>query len=198
MGIDALKAAVESEGRERASRIRREAEQQAAGLRADAAAELDRRVSRALHGEEPKLSREFGGRLAAVRREARGRVLGQRDALLDRVFEAAQRALPRDLEAPGARSAFEARLERALGELPDAAVVRCPPALAEAARQAVARHAAVRVEEDPELAGGFRALAEHGRLEVDATLETLLALHRPRLSIEVLRRLDAVAKGRPA
>jgi vacuolar-type H+-ATPase subunit E/Vma4 len=191
VGIEALKTAVEAEGRERAARIRRAAEQEAARIRDEAENERDRRIARALRDREPGLRRELGGRLDAARREARARVLAQRDAFLDRVFDAARRALPRDLTTPGTRAAFEARLARALEQLPEPVVVGCPPPLADVAGATVAGRAGVRVQPDPDLESGFRARCDEAGLEVDGTLATLLELHRPRLAIEVLHRLGA-------
>ena len=195
MGIEALKAAVEAEGRERAVRIRREAEQEAARIGAEAAAERDRRLARALRDHERQLRREFRGRQDATRRETLDRVLAERDALLDRVFAAARRALPRDLETPGTRSTFEARLESALASLPESVVVRCPASSCDVVREALAGRAGVRVDPDSDMESGFRAVCIEENVEVDATLATLLELHRPRLAIDVLKRLAAATEG---
>jgi hypothetical protein len=90
------------------------------------------------------------------------------------------------------RATFAARLEEALSQLPPPVRVCCPPAQVALVEAAIAGRAGVRVESDPAIAAGFRARAEEVELEVDATLPTLLALERPRLAIEVLRRLDAL------
>lgn len=197
MGIEALEAELEAEGRERAEALRREAERDAVQVRADAEAALARRVAEALRGHEEELRRELGARLAGARREARARVLAERDAFLERVFAAAREALPRASRDPRAREVLAARLARALSRLPGAAVVRCAPALAREVRGALPEGADARVEADPELeaAAGFLARTEDGAVEVEATLPGLLELHRARLAIVALRELEADGQG---
>ena len=199
MRIEALTGALEAEGRQQATELRREAAEEAVRIHAEAEEAVARRVAEALRLQEVGLRREGEVRLAGVRREARARVLAEREAFLERVFDAARRAFPRDLEDPQVRRAFVRRLRRALPHLTGTVVVRCAPDLAAAARDALPEGSEARVEPDPELEAepGFRALAADGAVEVEATLPRLLERHRPHLAIGVLRDLERDRAGPP-
>ena len=60
----------------------------------------------------------------------------------------------------------------------------------EKAREEAFERAGLKVEVDPSLSQGFRALGAEGRLMIDATAAALLDRDRSRLSIEVLNRLS--------
>jgi hypothetical protein len=55
----------------------------------------------------------------------------------------------------------------------------------------VADREGVRVEPDPDFPAGFRTIGARGALVVDATVERLLELRWPELSIGVLKRLES-------
>jgi vacuolar-type H+-ATPase subunit E/Vma4 len=149
-------------------------------------------MSDALREAEVELRREVGARLAAARGQALRRVLTAKQVLLDRIFDEAQAHLADVLDDPAARAALVARAESALSHMPEGpAEIRCPEFVAPVLEQALSGREDLRIEIDEGVAPGFRVIGASGSLEVDATLETLLEIHRPALAIEALQRLDA-------
>jgi vacuolar-type H+-ATPase subunit E/Vma4 len=197
VGTDALRAAIESEGRARIVAILRGAEEEARRLRDEASSVTRQRQSDALRDKEVELRREARGRIAAARAEARRRVLEARDDLLDRVFAMAEKALFVEFEAPSGREEMVARAEQALSHMPpdSAVVVTCSSGVAPMLENALGSHDGVRVECDPDLPAGFRVAAADGTVVVDATLSRLLEGDRPALAIEILRRLEENRAG---
>jgi vacuolar-type H+-ATPase subunit E/Vma4 len=197
MSIDALRAAVEADGRARVSAILETAQERADQILAEAQSRGTGRQDEALREAERRLRPEENRRVAALRRDARKRALEARDALLDRVFEAAVEALPEALEEPEARSRLAARAIQALGYMPaGSVVVTGSSAVAPILETALKDRDAVRVGCDPELDVGFRAVGGDGSLVVDATFAKQLELDRPVLAIEVLRQLNGEERNR--
>lgn len=192
MSTDALRSAIESEGRARIAEVLRGAEEEAARLRDEASSRAGQRQSGALREKGVELRREASARIAAARADARKQVLEARDDLLDRVFAMAEKALSAAFEAPSARGELVARAEQALSHMPlgGAVVVSCSTGVAPMLESALASHDDVRVECDPDLPAGFRVAAADGAVVVDATLSSLLEADRPALAIEILRRLE--------
>jgi len=191
MGIDALRAALEAEGAARVARVREEAEAEVARLRERAEAEASRRRRAFLEREGARLRREAAARVAKARTEAQRRVLEARDAILDQLFARAAAELPSAAESAGCHEALVARAHQALAHMPEGAVtITGSPGVLPVLERAFAGRAAVRLEGDPELPAGFRVTGARGALIVDATLEKRLELERPRLAIELLRRLE--------
>jgi vacuolar-type H+-ATPase subunit E/Vma4 len=197
VGTDALRAAIESEGRARIVAILRGAEEQARRLRDEASSLARQRQSDALRDKEVELRREASERIAAARTDARKHVLEARDDLLRRVFAMAEQALSEELEAPSAQGELVARAERALAHMPpdSAVVVTCSSGVVPMLESALGSHDDVRVECDPDLPAGFRVAAADGTVVVDATLSRLLEADRPALAIEILRRLEENRAG---
>lgn len=191
MTTDALRAAIESEGRARVAAIFRAAEEEAKQVREAAAARARQRQHDALHSEELELRRRASLRTLAARTEARKRVFEAREDLLDRVFARAEQVLSRELQAPAARGWQLARLERALGYVrPEAEVVVLGSSgVAPWLQEELEHRENLRVECDPDLPTGFRVEADGGALVVDVTLPRLLDADRPVLAIGVLQQL---------
>jgi vacuolar-type H+-ATPase subunit E/Vma4 len=192
VSTEALRAAIESEGRARIVAILRSAEEEARRLRDEASSRARQRQSDALRDEEVELRREASARIAAARADARKQVLEAREDLLDRVFAMAEEALSVAFEAPSARGELVARAERALSHMPPggAVVVSCSSGVAPMLESALASHDDVCVECDPDLPAGILVAAAEGAVVVDATLSRLLEADRPALAIEILRRLE--------
>jgi vacuolar-type H+-ATPase subunit E/Vma4 len=195
MSVEALLRNLEREGRTRTAAIRSEADAELARIRADADDARARTLSDALGDAEIVLRLELGGQLAEARVQAQQRVLLARQALLDRIFDEARAHLAEALNDPDSQAALVSRAESALRHMPEGPVeIRCPDAVASVLGQALSGREGLRIEIDEEVAPGFRVIGANGALEVDATLETLLEIHRPALSIDVLQQMD----GEPA
>lgn len=191
MGVDALRAAVESEGRERVAAIRSRAEAEAARLRhqAESAAAEHRRETLQLETEE--LRRAARARVAEARAAAHARVLEARSTLLERVSARARELLPATIASERGRAWLIELAEQALGYMPQGEVtVSCSTDVASTVEAALMEREGVRIEHDPDLPPGLRIVGGGGSVTVDATLPRLLELHRPRIAIGVLRRLE--------
>jgi vacuolar-type H+-ATPase subunit E/Vma4 len=197
VGTDALRAAVEAEGRARVAGIRRSAEVEAARLHREASSDARRRQDEELRDLETELRRAASARIAAARAEARGLILRAREELVGRVFTEAREALATDVEADSARDELVARAEQALEHMPPGQeiVFACSDAAAPILKAALAERAGVRVERDPDLAAGFRASGAEGAVVVDGTPSSLLDANRQALAIEILQQLDAEGGG---
>jgi len=185
--------------------LTREAERDAARLRADAAARATaiadgaaaqaNRVRAAQLGErESQWRAEAERALGAARHAARAQVLAARDALLERVHAAVRARLPELVDDPAYRAVLSRDVRAALAYLGDEPVtLRCTPALADAVRALVADDARVRVEPGAAVGTGVRAVSADGAVEVDNTLEGRLDRLRARVSFAALHRLEADA-----
>jgi vacuolar-type H+-ATPase subunit E/Vma4 len=197
VATDALRASIESEGRARVIAILRDAEEEAARLRDEALSLASQRHGKELRNQEVELRRAANVRIAAARAGTRTRVLEARADLLDRVFAMAEQALSAELEADSARDELVARAERALGFMPpnSPVVLICSSSVAPVLETELGKRDGVRVECDPELPAGFRAVGADGAIVVDATLAKLLELDRAALAIEILRRVESDRDG---
>lgn len=152
-------------GEEKAREIWALAECEAARVRAEAAARIER--ERAGSGSAPEEEALRAIRLAAER-EARRLRVAARTRLAERLFEAALAALP------ALRKQAGSRLFAALAaELPPFAWERLQVNPAD--RRLAARHfPQAQIAADPAIIGGMIALAEAGRIRIDNTLEKRL------------------------
>jgi vacuolar-type H+-ATPase subunit E/Vma4 len=190
VGIEELKDVVAARGRDRVAALRRDAEAEAARLREEAESEIGRETARRLDEEKATLEREAGVRIAEARGAARRRVLMARQDLLERIFAAARRSAEGEPIDEASFEMWTSRIRRALAQLPAGpATLVCSARLEKAGEEAFER-AGLKVEVDPSLSQGFRALGAEGRLMIDATVSALLDRDRSRLSIEVLNRLS--------
>lgn len=134
--------------------------------------------------------------LVSARLDGRRRALVARDLLLDRVFARGRALLAEAIQSPAARRCLAQRAGEALAFVPaGGATIQCSPGVAPLLEAELGDRLAegphgVRVETQPDLPPGFRILGAGGSLTVEAILETLLELDRPRLAIEVLRQLE--------
>jgi vacuolar-type H+-ATPase subunit E/Vma4 len=171
--------------------IRREAEERIAALRAEQEAAAEQHRADVLRRKEVELRAALAGDLAGARAAGQRRVLESRDALLGRVFTAARALLPEALERPAARERLIERAREALGFVPPGpAVIACSQGVAAVLEGRLDARTDLSVETRDDVAAGFRITGADGALVVDATLERLLELERPALSIEVLDRLE--------
>jgi vacuolar-type H+-ATPase subunit E/Vma4 len=191
VGIEALCASLEDSARKRAEGRLLEAHREAARLRHTAERAAARRLAASLEREDGELRRAARDEIAAARREARQRVLSSRDDLIERIFALAIEMLPELLASPAYRDSLHDQLRRALAHVPGAARVRATPSLAEALEALLPDAADLQLAPDPEMPPGFQVCSSDGRLVVDATLTTRLAVERPRLSAELVARLGA-------
>ncbi|MGE5186020.1 MAG: hypothetical protein ACM31C_28385 [Acidobacteriota bacterium] len=158
----------------------------AARITADGARERGRRVTAAAAQSTAERRARADAEVAAALRTARAQVLHARAAMLARVRAAVEAELGALLAAdPRLGAALVADAIACAGGEPG--VVRCTPALADAARAAAP--AQLRVEADPAIAtGAIVELASGTR--IDATLARLLAREWPRLACEALERVS--------
>jgi vacuolar-type H+-ATPase subunit E/Vma4 len=191
MGVEALRTAVEADGRARVAALLREAEELAAELRAEAESVASRRREEVLRREEAALRREPRARVATAFREAQKRMLEARADLVERVFSMAADLAPRLLDAPQAREMLAARAEEALTHISGGdVVITASSGVAPILEDALVGRRGVRVERDPGLAAGFRAARVDGNVVVDATFPSLLSHPRATLAIEVIKRIE--------
>jgi vacuolar-type H+-ATPase subunit E/Vma4 len=197
VGIDALRAAIEAEGRARVAGILRSAEVEVTRLHREASSDARRRQDEELRDLETELRREANARIAAARAEARSLVLQARDELVGRVFAGARDALSTDVETASARDELVARAEQALEYIPPGQqiVFACSDGAARVLKAALAEREGIRVERDPDLPAGFRASGAEGAVVVDGTPSSLLDANRQALAVEILQQLDAEGGG---
>lgn len=191
MPLDTLLAALEREARGTADRLLSDARGEAEQIVAAADESLARRRDVSVTARVQELRAAMEQSLGAATRQARGEVLHARERLLARVFGAVRAALPGVLGRPEYGTLLASQVGAALTCLDsgEAATVRCSPALAVTIREAVAPHPGVAVETDDSVGSGFVLAAISGAVEVDATLESRLAVLTPALSREALRQL---------
>jgi vacuolar-type H+-ATPase subunit E/Vma4 len=195
MALDDLLAALERDAAAQAAAARAEAHAAADRIAHETDARLAGRRRDVLDARAETLRAAAALVLGDVRRRTRGQVLAAREALLERLMDAARARLPEVARGTEYRAALPERLREALSYLGDeAAVVRCPSALAGTVRAALPVEARATVVPDDAVGSGFRAARADGGVEIDETLEARLADLRPRLVIEILRRLDAEAR----
>lgn len=200
MAIEDLIRSLEEDARRKAASVLREARAEAARSRREAEEEVARRVERFLAERERKLREDLAAELAGARRDARARVLEARAELLDRVFRAAGERLPAAADTSAYRESLPSRLGAAIRYVdPDEAVVRCPPALEGAVREALEEAGAgatARIETDPEMPAGFAVVREDGSVRVDDTLVRRLERGRETLAIAVVERVEGEGSER--
>lgn len=182
-----LLEAMERRAEERADAILAEAHAEAARIRDRTDREIERRRTERAERVRREAEREVSRTVAEARREALRFALAARAAAIDRVFERARERLA----GPEGRESWVSRapewLERALAYVADGDVtVECDPATAVALRLAPDGGPTISPREDAP--AGFRL--RQGPLEVDATLDGLLARAHARLAVEIAARLD--------
>jgi V/A-type H+/Na+-transporting ATPase subunit E len=187
-----LLEALEREARDQAEAVLEEARSTAAAITRDANERLALRRADALAAREAALRAAGDTTLGEARRAGRRRVLEARQRLLDRVFAAARARFSATITEPAYRAALPAHLAEALQAVGDGpAAVRCAEALVTSVRAAVADRKDVAVRSDATAPPGVTVVTADGAIEVDDTLDGRLERLRPRLSLEVLARLEA-------
>lgn len=190
--MDELIAALERKARARAEEIVAEARAEAERIRAETEAEVERRVSPDLAEREAAWRAGATRAIGAAHRDGARVALRARARALERVFARARERLGAASAGPAYQAGLPDRLERALTYPSGRATVVCPPALADAIRDALGTDGAgVEVESDEESDPGFRVRAADGSVEVDETLTGRLDRSRPALAIHVVRAFEA-------
>jgi vacuolar-type H+-ATPase subunit E/Vma4 len=190
VGIEALCSWIEHAGQRRAQEQLYEAHVEAARLRHAAKRAAARRLAQSIRGEDQELRRAAQKAIATARRDARRRVLRARGEVVERIFAEAREILPEVIASRGYRASLAGQLRHALAYVPGPARVRGVPALARSLEAALPERGDVQLELDPELPPGFTVCSGDGRVVVDATLTTRLAVEGPRLAAELVARLD--------
>jgi len=154
-------------------------------------ADIAQRTAGAVTAHEAALRREAEKALVVSRREAQRKMLEARHQLLERVFVAARTMLPATRAQPGYAAALGKDVRDVLDCLGERGVVlRCAPDDAAAVRALDTGRADLVIEPDPAIAAGVLGLAADGSVVVDRSLASRLEMMRPRLAIEVVRRLE--------
>lgn len=192
MALDALLSALTQEADRAVEQILASAREDAARLRAEAAALVERRCADAIAAREVELKSSAELERARAQRATAVRVMQSRDACLDRIFKAAANALEGALDAPDNAAAPAALATEALAFFSGVpVVVRCRTALVERVRAALQPSGEASVVPDDTLAPGVIVEAVDGTVIVDNTVGARLNRLRPSLSIELLHRIGA-------
>jgi vacuolar-type H+-ATPase subunit E/Vma4 len=190
VGLEHLLHALE---RQAAETVRAEAEAaqaEAARIHAEAEEGFARRMTAALEEQEVVLRATAERAIAEARSTQRRRVLEVREELLARIFARAGELVATGGSAPADSLAMEVR--QALGYLGGVpAVVDCPPSVVELLGAVLAETEGLTVQPDTAVRAGFRVRAADGSVLVDHTPERRLATLKPRLAIELVRRIEA-------
>lgn len=138
-----------------------------------------------VRSEEEEVARRARARAEA---EATESVLTARDRLLDRVAAVLAEYVGRAVGDPDYLVLLPDQIRDGLERLPSGpVVVRARPELLGIVRDAVRGRSDIVVEAEPEIGVGFSASAPESGVEVDGTLEAMLALSWARLAVSVLR-----------
>jgi vacuolar-type H+-ATPase subunit E/Vma4 len=180
--LDALRAEAAARREEEIARADAEAER----IRAESRAAWDRRkiaqVERAIGAAEEAARRA----LSEARSESAASVLEARERLLERVRVALVERLSAAIDNPTYVATMTDELEAALARLPSGEViVRTRPELAGMLAQQARGRARVVFEADPDMGVGFVALSPESGVEIDGTLETMLAHRWPEIAVSV-------------
>lgn len=189
MSLERLLHALERQAAESARAELEAARAEAARIEAEAAERLARRMTTGLEEHAVVLRASAEGAIAEARRSQRRRILEAREEILARIFARAEEIVATSDSAPTDRLAVEVR--QALdyvGNVP--AVIHCATTVVERLRAQLAERDRLTVQADPALRDGFRVGAADGSVLVDHTPERRLAVLRPRLAIELLRRIE--------
>ncbi len=191
MPLADLLSALTREAERDAARLRAEGEARVTAIAAAAAAQVGRARAEQLGAREAQWRAEAERVLATARHAARAQTLAARGRLLERVLAAVRACLPALVNDPAYRAVLGRDVQAALAYMGDEAVVlRCTPALADAVRALVAGNTRVRVEPDAAVGTGVRAVSADGVVEVDGTLEGRLDRLGPRVAFAALHRLE--------
>ena len=190
------------------SELRRAAEATAESILAAARAEAQRIVAEAdrsteharresLRVREDEYRAASRAALATARRDAMRALLEARTRLVTRVLHEARALLAEASRAEGYRARLPAHLAEALRFVPEhqVVVVRCPPELLSAVREAVGDRPHVRAEADAEMEGGFVLSSEDASMRIDQRLVTKLEEARVDLAMEILARWEHDGDG---
>jgi vacuolar-type H+-ATPase subunit E/Vma4 len=192
LALDQLITALEEDAGKQAEAELAQARAEAARIATQARDQIVRKRAEFLVRLEADLREETEIELVEARRRSRNIVLGARQRLLDRVFTAAAAKLPGLLADPAYLAALPGELELALSYLGEgAAVIRCTPSLAPTIEPLVKDRANTTVRPDAAVGSGYQVDSADGHVTVDITLDARLERMRPRLSLEVLKELEA-------
>jgi vacuolar-type H+-ATPase subunit E/Vma4 len=192
MPLEHLLVALERDADAQAQELRAEARAAAATVASACEERLARRRREVVGAREAELRAAAELALGEARRVGRRAVLEARQRLLERVFAAAQTALPDAGAGANYRGALPGHVAEAVACIGDEpGVIRCPATLVPALRAAVTRYKQLEVRVDATIAAGFRLATADGGIEVDHTLAGHLERSRPRLALELLARLSA-------
>lgn len=186
MALPDLLEALREQAAERRAEELAAADAEAARIRAESRAALERRrleyVDRMRRDEEEAARRA----VSRAETEARASVLAARGRLLRRVADVVEARADAAVGDPDYLVALPDEVRRGLERLPSGAlVVRTPAALVGIVRDAVGEREHV-VVEAAEVGTGFVAAAQSGGVEVDGTLRTRLEHTWRRLAVSVL------------
>jgi vacuolar-type H+-ATPase subunit E/Vma4 len=189
VSLEHLLHALERQAAEAASAELEAARAEAARIEAEAAEHLARRMTTELEEHAVVLRASAESAIAEARRGERRRVLEAREGILARIFARAEEIAATGDSVPTGQLVVAVRqaLEY-VGNVP--AEVHCAPTVVERVRALLAERDGLTVQPDPALRDGFRVRAADGSVLVDHTPERRLAALRPKLAIELLRRIE--------
>lgn len=207
MSLDRLLRVLREEAQERRQEILERARAEAEAIVAEARKEAEERTARHRAEVAGKARARARIEIAQARRRARERVLTTRTEALDELFRESGELLSDAASSDAYRELLPRLLSSALAHVAGEGLeVRCSPGIEDVVEAALAetgdgegetegggRVAADRVstfEVDPSLPPGFRVTDSDGALTVDGTLEAALRRLRPRLSVELVKRIE--------
>lgn len=168
MPLDELLEALTREAETRATEMMAAARREADAILGEARAGTDRRLAQAVARRERELEAGAQGSIEAARREAAGDVLAARAEALGRIFARARELLAERVRDPALEPRWSGDVTEARTYLGGAdAVVRRPPE-----------------------APGVIVASADGSVEVDGTVDALLARLEPELAVGLARELE--------
>lgn len=191
MALDVLLHAIAQNGESEARQIIEDARAEATAIRAAADARVQRRIADSGATREAELRAALDARRARARHEARVHVLRVRSQFMDRIFHAADAALPGILDQAAAHETLTTLCREALDFFPlGGARIRCRGTLARTIAEVLPRAAIVVDDGVPE---GVIVESNDGRARIDNTLAARLQRLRPALSIAITNTMSSSA-----
>jgi vacuolar-type H+-ATPase subunit E/Vma4 len=191
VALEELLRTLETEASARIEEVRSRGGAEAERVRRDSEADLSRRGQAMVEASAIELRRAAAREVAEARHEATRRVLLAREATLARIRERVRERLAGRVTDTALLPLLHRDLEQALGYAGENAVVQAAGALLDGLKSALDGRPGVTFVPAVPARAGLVLRSTDGRLTVDATLESRLLQAWPRLSVTLIRRLEA-------
>jgi vacuolar-type H+-ATPase subunit E/Vma4 len=194
VSLEHLLGALTREAEAEAAAILATARDEAAAVRTAGESTRTARRESALAVREAELRTALEQALVGARQQARRDALEARLRVLERVWSKARTLFPETLERADYRRALPAQITEAFGCLGHrVATLRYHPTLRDIVEPAAIGIAQVRPVADDTVGSGFTLVSDDGTMEVNGTMEGLLARLHPRVALDVVAALEQSA-----